>query len=119
MWALFVARRGGDTVTTAQMLAGASGPVLDIFYVKSSLNRFEILGTKAITQTLGHIIKLVYYAFFLDFSIDLPPWIYLGVITAAILGNWLGKLVIERVDDDLFKRVGRIAIMLVGIVYIM
>ena len=114
-----VAFLSGLTVTTAQMLAGASGPVLDIFYVKSSLNRYEILGTKAITQTLGHIIKLVYYAFFLDLDINLPSWIYPAVIVAAILGNWLGKKVVERVDDELFKRAGRVAITLVGFIYIL
>ena len=50
----------GIVVTTAQMVAGASGPVLDIFYVPSAMNKEEILGTKAITQTFGHILKLIY-----------------------------------------------------------
>ena len=52
----------GIIVTTTQMLAGASGPVLDIFYVKSKMSKEGILGTKAVTQTLGHILKLIYYA---------------------------------------------------------
>jgi uncharacterized membrane protein YfcA len=108
----------GLAVTTAQMLAGASGPVLDIFYINSTLTRFEILGTKAITQTLGHIIKLAYYAYFLTLTIDLPPWIYPAVVIAAVLGNWIGKQVIERINDNLFKTVGRYAIMLVGAGYI-
>jgi len=108
----------GLVVTTAQMLAGASGPVLDIFYVTSTLTRHEILGTKAITQTLGHVIKLTYYAFFLTLTIELPPWIYPAVVLAAILGNWLGKQVIERIDDQLFKKVGRYVIMFVGVIYI-
>jgi len=113
-----VAFLSGLVVTTAQMLAGASGPVLDIFYIKSNLTRHEILGTKAITQTLGHLIKLGYYAFFLTMSIELPAWIYPAVIFAAILGNWMGKHVIEKINDVAFKRVGRYAILTVGIVYI-
>lgn len=113
-----VAFLSGLLVTTAQMLAGASGPVLDIFYVTSNLTRHEILGTKAITQTLGHIIKLGYYAFFLTRTINLPSWIYPAVIVAAILGNWLGKLVIEKTNDASFKKMGRYAIMIVGLVYI-
>ena len=52
----------GIVVTTAQMLAGASGPVLDIFYVQSAMSKEEILGTKAETQTFGHILKLIYYS---------------------------------------------------------
>jgi uncharacterized membrane protein YfcA len=113
-----IAFLSGLVVTTAQMLAGASGPVLDIFYVKSSLTRHEILGTKAITQTLGHIIKLVYYAFFLSLSTELPLWIFPAVILAAILGNNLAALVIEKMNDESFKRIGRYTIVVVGTVYI-
>jgi uncharacterized membrane protein YfcA len=113
-----IAFLSGLIVTTAQMLAGASGPVLDIFYLKSRLTRHEILGTKAITQTLGHIIKLAYYAFFLTLSVDLPTWIVPVVIFAAIFGNWMAKHVIEKIDDLVFKRVGRYAILAVGVVYI-
>lgn len=113
-----IAFLSGLLVTSAQMLAGAAGPVLDIFYVSSNLSRHEILGTKAITQTLGHIIKLGYYAFFLSLSIELPAWLYLAVVVAAIVGNWLGKLVIEKTNDRLFRTLGRYAIMLVGAIYI-
>ncbi len=110
----------GLLVTTAQMLAGASGPVLDIFYVQSKLSRYEILGTKAITQTLGHIIKLVYYGLFLGVSTgdEVPLWIVPAVIIAALLGNYLGKLVVDRMDDALFKNIGRVAILLIGLAYI-
>ena len=45
-------------VTTAQMLSGVAGPLLDVFYVNSRLTRQEILGTNAMTQRLGHIIKV-------------------------------------------------------------
>lgn len=105
-------------VTTAQMLAGASGPILDVFYVSSKLTRYEILGTKAITQTLGHVIKLGYYALFLTLSIDLPGWIFPAVIVGAIMGNWIGKQIIEKINDELFKRIGRYTIMLIGVVYL-
>ena len=105
-------------VTTAQMLAGASSPILDVFYVSSKLTRYEILGTKAITQTLGHVIKLGYYAFFLTLSIDLPGWIFPAVIVGAIMGNWIGKQIIEKINDELFKRIGRYTIMLIGVVYL-
>jgi uncharacterized membrane protein YfcA len=105
-------------VTTAQMLAGASSPILDVFYVSSKLTRYEILGTQAITQTLGHVIKLGYYAFFLTLSIDLPGWIFPAVIVGAIMGNWIGKQIIEKINDELFKRIGRYTIMLIGVVYL-
>ncbi len=108
----------GLLVTGAQMLAGASGPLLDVFYVGSRLSRFEVLATKAVTQTFGHVIKLGYYAFFLTASSELPALIFPAVIAAAITGNWLGKLVVEHLHDDQFRRYGRYTIMVVGAVYI-
>ncbi len=114
-----VAFASGIVVTSAQMLAGASGPVLDIFYVKSRLTRHEILGTKAVTQTLGQVIKLVYYAVLLGTaSQDLPAWVFPAVIVAALAGNWIGKLVIERITDHQFKSAGRYIILVIGVIYI-
>lgn len=114
-----VAFLSGILVTAAQMLAGASGPVLDIFYVQSKLSKEAILGTKAVTQTLGHVLKLVYYAVVMTaVSDELPIWIFPVVVTAAIAGNWLGSLLVARISDHQFKRVGRIVIMGIGIVYI-
>ena len=43
----------------AQLIAGASGPILDVFYNGSSLNRREIVAT-AFTQAVGHLIKLAF-----------------------------------------------------------
>lgn len=114
-----VAFLSGLVVTTAQMLAGASGPVLDIFYVKSSLTRHEILGTKAVTQTLGHIIKLVYYSFLLTtVSRELPAWLFPAIVFAALSGNWIGKELVEKISDDQFKTAGRYIIRVVGVIYI-
>ncbi len=108
----------GVLVTAAQMLAGASGPVLDVFYVGSRLTRYEVLATKAVTQTLGHILKLGYYGFFIAVEAELALWIFPAVIAAAISGNWLGKLVVDRLHDDQFRTWGRYAIMAIGAVYI-
>lgn len=114
-----VAFLSGVMVTTAQMLAGASGPVLDIFYVKSSLTRHEILGTKAVTQTLGHIIKLVYYSFLLAvISEEIPACVFPLVAVAALFGNWIGKQLLERISDNQFKTVGHYVILVIGFIYI-
>ncbi|MCE2406715.1 MAG: hypothetical protein J4G19_04315, partial [Pseudomonadales bacterium] len=39
----------GIVVTAVQLVAGASGPILDAFYQRTDLNRFEIVATKAFT----------------------------------------------------------------------
>lgn len=109
----------GVIVTTAQMLAGASGPVLDIFYVKSAMSKEAILGTKAVTQTLGHILKLIYYAIIMTIASDLiPVWVIPAVVAAAICGNYCASLLVTRMSDSQFKKIGRYVIIAVGIIYI-
>ena len=41
----------GVCVTAAQLLAGASGPLLDVFYLNTPLSRHQIVASKAVTQT--------------------------------------------------------------------
>ena len=113
----------GIMVTTAQMLAGASGPVLDIFYVQSTMTREEILGTKAVTQTLGHILKLFYYGVVLStvlnvVSNQVPLWVFPVVVIAAILGNYMGSFIVTKMTDNQFKSIGRRVIMVIGVIYI-
>jgi hypothetical protein len=109
----------GVIVTTAQMLAGASGPVLDIFYVKSQMSKQAILGTKAVTQTLGHILKLIYYAIIMTIGSDLiPAWVIPAVVAAAILGNYCASLLVTRMSDQQFKKIGRYVIRFICVIYI-
>ncbi|MBT4162513.1 MAG: sulfite exporter TauE/SafE family protein [Gammaproteobacteria bacterium] len=115
----WVSFASGIVVTFAQMLAGASGPVLDIFYVHSGMGREAILGTKAVTQTLGHILKLIYYGAVMTIAADaLPLWVFPAVVTAAICGNYFGSFIVGRMSDHQFKRIGRHVIMVIGIIYI-
>lgn len=114
-----VAVLSGVLVTVAQLLAGASGPVLDIFYVQSEMTKEQILGTKAVTQTLGHILKLIYYGSVIAVaSTQLPLWVVPAVVAAAILGNYLGSLVVARMTDNQFKQIGRYVVMVIGVICI-
>jgi uncharacterized protein len=109
----------GIIVTTAQMLAGASGPVLDIFYVKSKMSKEGILGTKAVTQTLGHVLKLIYYAIMMAIASDLvPAWVIPAVVAAAILGNYCASLLVTRLSDHQFRKVGCYVISFICVIYI-
>ena len=43
----------GFSVTFAQLIAGAAGPLLDVFYLNSGLGRQSIVANKALTQAIG------------------------------------------------------------------
>src|SRR5262249_41540043 len=52
---------GGATTTGVNLPAGVAGPLLDIFFVRTSLTRHAIVATKAATQVFSHLMKIVVY----------------------------------------------------------
>lgn len=83
------------------------------------MTKEAILGTKAVTQTLGHILKLIYYgAVLLTASNELLGWLIPLAVGAAILGNYLASLIVKRISDAQFKRIDRMVIRVIGIIYV-
>lgn len=100
----------GVLVTIAQIMAGASGSVLDIFYLNSNLNRYQIVASKALTQTLGHLIKLFYYFIliknFEELTI-LPYYIYFLVVITAYIGTYIGKIILKSFSENYFRAISQ------------
>lgn len=111
----------GAAVTGSQLLVGVSGSILDLFYLKSNLNRFEIVATKAVTQTIGHFIKIIFYGyiFYMESAeVSLPIWNYIVVIPVAVVGTKLGSNILHRIDDHLFLKFSKILMSLLGVIYL-
>ncbi len=70
----------GTSVTAAQLFAGASGPLLDFFYLHARLDRYQVVANKALTQTIGHMLKLVYYGGVVGVSGDGIDPLFLGAV---------------------------------------
>jgi uncharacterized membrane protein YfcA len=104
----------GIVVTAAQLFAGASGPLLDVFYLNARLGRQEVVASKALTQTLGHILKLVYYGGILQAGADAPLPLIAVAMGTAVAGTRIGTLLLERLDDARFRRVSGWAILAIG-----
>ena len=47
----------------------------------------------------------------------LPHDLIISVIIAALVGNFLGSLVVKGISDEQFKTVGRYTIMVIGTIY--
>ena len=78
----------GAFIIMLQLLAGAAGHILDIFFQKSRLDRKTIVGTKAVTQVMGHLYRIVYFGSFdFAFDISIPWWAYVGAIGLSIMGT--------------------------------
>jgi len=107
----------GLVVTGAQLFAGASGPLLDFFYLNAKgLNRHQIVANKALTQTLGHLLKLVYYGGIIGVGGDGVNPVFLGVsVGAAVLGTRIGTRLLDKVGDGEFRRISRYVILAIGL----
>lgn len=94
----------GLVVTSAQLFAGASGPLLDVFYLNSKLDRFGVIASKALTQAIGHLLKLVYWGAVIGVSDALSPLLVVIAMLAAVLGTRLGTWLLARWNQAGFQR---------------
>jgi uncharacterized membrane protein YfcA len=94
----------GVVVTAAQLFAGASGPLLDVFYLNSKLNRFQVIASKALTQTLGHLLKLLYYGLIIGVTDDVAASFYLLAMAVAVAGTRTGTTLLKRLPEARFRR---------------
>ena len=81
----------GAFIIVLQLLAGAAGHILDIFFQKSHLDRKTIVATKAVTQVAGHLYRIAYFGSFeFAFDIAIPWWAYAGAIAPVVCGHVAG-----------------------------
>ena len=111
----------GLLVTSVNLLAGVAGPLLDIFFVRTTLNRHQIVATKAATQVFAHAAKIIVYGapLLTAESSDMPPWwVFALAIPASMLGTTAGGWVLDRMSDVNFKRWTAWIVTAIGLVYL-
>ncbi len=104
----------GIVVTAAQLLAGASGPLLDVFYLNSPLTRQEIVANKALTQTIGHLLKIVYYGVIVSLGTTLPWFLFAAALVVAVSGTRIGTKLLMRWNDAAFQKVSQAIILIIA-----
>jgi uncharacterized protein len=104
----------GVVVTATQLFAGVSGPLLDVFYLNAHLNRYQVIASKAVTQTVGHLIKLFYYGVLIGHGETLPHWFLAAAVVAAVAGTRVGTTLVGAVTDANFRRVTGWVILALG-----
>ena len=111
---------GGAVCMALQLLAGVSGPILDVFFVQSGLDRRGIVSTKAAVQTLGHGLKLAYFGAALAIvgGDDLSPLILALAVALAVVGTQSSRKVLDKMSDTQFRRWSRAIIVALSVVYL-
>jgi uncharacterized protein len=107
----------GVLVTTATLIAGAAGPLLDTFFLRSRLDRFEIVATKAMTQVVAHAIKIAYFGALVG-SDRFGPALYAIVALSALAGTSAGTRILARMHDHGFRRWSRALVTAIAVVFV-
>ncbi|UPJ46790.1 TSUP family transporter [Bradyrhizobium sp. 200] len=108
----------GALCTVLQLLAGVSGPILDVFFVRSQLNSRQLIATKAAAQVIGHFLKAAYFGHLLAGGETLSAIAVIVAIPLAITGGYLSQFVIEAISETRFRTWSRYVIGAVSIVYL-
>lgn len=104
---------GGMTISV-----GVAGPTVDIFFIRTEMDRRKVIATKASIQTLSHMAKI---AFYWDAASQLPTVDAVAVLIAApvaILGARAGNGILQRITDANFRSWTRWVVTGVGAVYL-
>jgi uncharacterized membrane protein YfcA len=121
---LNVERRGHSTAcgmicSALSLTAGVSGPILDIFFVRSKMGRHAVIATKALTQSLSHIMKIAYFGAFMSVEGgSVHPVLGAIMVLLAFIGTSLSKHVIARMNDHSFRLWTRWTVMTLGLFYL-
>ena len=120
---LNVERRGhsalcGFVCLALNLVAGIAGPILDAFFVRSKMSRHAVVATKALTQTLSHLVKIVYFGGVIAVQGgEVSPWLIPTMVLLAFLGTSLSRPVLERMSDASFRQWTRWTVMTLGALY--
>jgi uncharacterized membrane protein YfcA len=84
-------------------LIGSSGPLLNPFYLNYGLVKEELIATKSSHVMVVHVVKMAAYAVFGVFT---GSYLLYGLLigVAALPGNWLGQIILERMSEQRFRQ---------------
>ena len=111
----------GLMVTGLNLVAGVAGPLLDVFFVRTVLNRHAIVATKAATQVFAHLAKILVYGtpLLVTPNKDMPPWqVFAIAVPLSMCGTWVGGKILDRMNDVDFKSWTKWIVTAVGVVYL-
>ena len=115
--AFFAGLLGGSI----QLVSGVTGPLLDMFYVRTGMTRQVNVATKAAAQVLGHLTKVVYFGTMIanPAGHDVEQWMVMAFAGAfAVLGTNLSRRLLDKMSDKQFYWWTRRVILALGAVYV-
>ena len=96
------------------IFVGATGPFLAAFFLRDDIDREQIVATKAMIQTVGHLAKIPAFLA-IGFSYGQHVDLILPLLVCAVAGTWIGTRLLKRMDQRIFGVGFRTALAILGI----
>jgi uncharacterized membrane protein YfcA len=93
----------GGVCMSLLLLTGVAGPLLDSFFLGGRLDRRGIVATKAVCQTLGHGLKLLYFGALIAEAGSVDPALAAAAILASMIGTTLARRYLEAMTDRQYR----------------
>ncbi len=100
------------------LAVGASGPTVDIFFIRTAMDRRTIIATKAATQVVSHASKVVFYGGLSTAMGQGDWWLVLIAAPFAVAGTNLGYYILQRMSDAGFRKWTRWVVTAIGLFYL-
>lgn len=104
----------GGVVGFANVLVGATGPLVMPFVLSLPISRRGVVGTLAACQTLGHAVKIGLFTA-VGFSLRDYALPLVGLGIGALGGTWLGTHLLGRLDERRFRWLVRALLTALGL----
>ena len=96
------------------LVVGATGLLVGRLFLRPEWRRETTLGTMALTQALGHLLRVLAYGF-IGFSAFTQPGLLLALCISVIGGTWLGRRLNTYLDEDRFTLLFKTLLVLLSI----
>lgn len=105
---------GGAVTSALTLFVGATGPFVAAFLRGMRLNRLHHVGTFSACMVTQHGLKILVFALL---GFGFAPYVpfLVAMFVFGFLGTWLGRLVLERMDDQLFRRMLAVVLTLIAL----
>lgn len=97
---------------------GVAGPIVDIFFARTPMDRRKIIGTKASLVLISHLAKIALYSAALS-GLENRELIAISVaLPFSVMGSLIGHAILSRFTNEGFRRGTVILITVVGLFYL-
>ena len=95
------------------MFVGATGLFVGRLFLRPEWKKETVIGTLALTQSLGHLLRVAGYGS-VGFTVTDQMDLLLPLVIAVILGTVVGKALNQRLDEEKFRGLFKIILIVLS-----